>query len=145
MGPDADLDQTRRAEGTHCSIDCEGREPFPISSTNVQPSELSMNLKTRLIFAAFASTLAVAAAHAADGAAIATNNQCMACHSLDKKLLGPSFKEIAAKYKSDTSASDQLVASVKNGSKGKWGPMAMPPNRLSDEDAHTVVAWILTQ
>jgi cytochrome c len=105
-----------------------------------------MNLKTNFFFAALASLLAMPAVHAADGPEVAKSNQCLACHSIDKKLVGPSFKDIAAKYKSDTSAPDQLVASVKNGSKGKWGAMAMPPNsRLSDEDAHTVIAWILTQ
>ena len=105
-----------------------------------------MNLKSQLVFAALVSPIAMTAVHAADGPAIAAANQCTACHAVDKKLIGPSLKDIAAKYKSDAAAPDQLVASIKNGSKGKWGAMAMPANsRISDDDAHAVVAWILTQ
>lgn len=90
--------------------------------------------------------LAAPAVQANDAAALAQKGGCMACHSLDKKLLGPSFKDIAAKYKGkDAEAS--LVKKVKDGTVGTWGQIPMPPNgaKLSDAEYKTVVSWILAQ
>ena len=69
---------------------------------------------------------------------------CIACHSTDKKILGPAFKDVSVKYKDKNAAADVLNR-VKNGSSGVWGPMPMPPNagKLTDEEFKSVVDWIL--
>ena len=83
---------------------------------------------------------------AADGAALARLKQCLSCHAVDKKLVGPAFTEVSAKYRGDPAAVDTLVASIKSGSKGKWGGMAMPSNPgISDADLQALAAWVLTQ
>lgn len=70
---------------------------------------------------------------------------CLGCHSVDKKVLGPSLNLVAAKYSGDSTAEAQLIHKVKVGSKGVWGPMPMPshPN-INDADIATVVKWILS-
>lgn len=71
---------------------------------------------------------------------------CNQCHAKDKKLLAPSYKDMAAKYKGDATAPEKLAERVRNGSKGVWGPAPMPPTDpavLNDRDLKTVVAWIL--
>ena len=85
------------------------------------------------------------AAYAVDGAAataLAQRSACMACHAVERKMVGPSYKDIAAKYKGTDAA--KLAASIKAGGAGKWGPIPMPaqPN-LKDEDAKILAAWIL--
>lgn len=97
---------------------------------------------------ALAGLLALAAAPAAanDPQTVARNNQCMSCHKVDTKTLGPSFKEVAAKYKGDPHALSRLTEMVRAGGKGVWGVVPMPPNKsMSDEDLTTVVSWILAQ
>ncbi len=75
---------------------------------------------------------------------IASKNSCMGCHAIDKKVVGPSYKDIAAKYKGQPDAVDKLVKKVKVGGGGVWGAVPMPGNnRISDADAKTVVQWIL--
>ncbi|MEN8213554.1 MAG: c-type cytochrome [Pseudomonadota bacterium] len=77
---------------------------------------------------------------------MATSSGCMACHQLDVKLIGPAYKEVAAKYGSDPAALDSLVAKVKSGGTGVWGEIPMPPNlHVSDADIKTIVTWVLTQ
>jgi len=77
---------------------------------------------------------------------LAQSSGCMTCHGVDKKVIGPSYKEIAAKYRSDKGAGAALVTKVKAGGKGVWGDMPMPPNaHLKDEDIKTLVVWILAQ
>ncbi|GAB3492355.1 c-type cytochrome [Curvibacter fontanus] len=76
--------------------------------------------------------------------ALATSKNCMACHAVDKKLVGPSFKDIAKKY--DKSASDKLAEKVIKGGSGAWGPVPMPANpQVSADESKKLVAWILTQ
>lgn len=76
--------------------------------------------------------------------ALATYKNCMACHAVDKKLVGPSFKDIAKKY--DKSASDKLAEKVIKGGSGAWGPVPMPANpQVSADESKKLVAWILTQ
>lgn len=78
--------------------------------------------------------------------ALATSKNCMACHAVDKKLVGPAFKDIAAKYKGDKSAVDKLAAKVIKGGAGAWGPVPMPANpQVNDAEAHKLVAWVLSQ
>ena len=70
----------------------------------------------------------------------------MSCHTVDKKLVGPGYKEVAAKYKGDKTAEAKLVEKVKKGGAGVWGPIPMPANaQVSDADVKTLVKWILTQ
>ena len=92
-----------------------------------------------------AMTLAVAAPAFADQA-LATSKNCMACHSVDKKLVGPSFKDIAAKFAGQAGAADKLAGKVVKGGSGVWGPVPMPANaQVNDADAKKLVDWILAQ
>ena len=104
-------------------------------------------MKALLLAIVAASTMLVAAqANAADASALAQKSGCLACHSIDKKVLGPAYKEVAAKYKGDKSAEAKLVAKVKAGGSGVWGPMPMPPMgaQVKEADITTIVQWILS-
>jgi cytochrome c len=72
-------------------------------------------------------------------------HNCQACHAVDKKLVGPAFKDIAKKYATDSSAPEKLARKIKTGGAGVWGPIPMPPNNVSDADLNKLVAWILEQ
>ena len=75
---------------------------------------------------------------------LAKKNNCLACHAIDKKLVGPSYKDVAAKYKGNAKAEAMLVAKVKAGGVGTWGQVPMPPNAaVKDADIATLVKWIL--
>ena len=98
---------------------------------------------------AVSTLLAAAPAHAAlDNAAaeaMMKKDGCAACHSIDKKIVGPAYVEVAAKYKGDKDAVAKLTKKVKDGSTGVWGPIPMPPNAaVSQADATELVTWILT-
>ena len=99
--------------------------------------------------AAAAAVLVSGYANAADDAAmtaLATKSACMRCHGMDKKIVGPGYKEVAAKYKGDKGAEAKLVAKVKAGGKGVWGEIPMPPNAaVKDQDIKALVNWILTR
>ena len=77
--------------------------------------------------------------------ALAKAKNCMSCHAIDKKLVGPSYKEVAAKYKADKAAPAALAAKVKAGGKGVWGQIPMPPNNVTPEEAKKLATWVLTQ
>jgi cytochrome c len=98
-------------------------------------------------FITVALCLAAAPALAADEQRLAQESGCMTCHALDKKLIGPAYQAVAAKYKDDPSAEGLLVRKVKEGGAGIWGQVAMPPNspRVSDTDIRTLIKWILAQ
>ena len=81
---------------------------------------------------------------ATDGAALATKYNCIACHAADKKIVGPSYKEVAAKYAGDSGALAKLEQKVKSGGSGVWGAIPMPPNNVPDADLKVLVAWILS-
>ena len=84
------------------------------------------------------------AADGSDGAAIARSNACMGCHAVDRKLVGPSFKDIAAKYKGDAGAQAKLEKKVRDGGAGVWGAIPMPSHPgMSAGDIRDVVAWVL--
>jgi cytochrome c len=105
-----------------------------------------MKIIVTLLAAAAAATLA-AGAHAADakaGEALAKASGCFACHTVDKKLVGPSYMEIADRYRKDKGAEASLIQKVKAGGKGLWGDIPMPPNaHVKDADIKTMVQWIL--
>ena len=87
---------------------------------------------------------ALAAAPALANEALAQKSGCMACHAVDKKIVGPAYKEVAAKYKGDAKAEAMLVDKVKKGGVGTWGQIPMPPNAaVKDEDIKTLVKWVL--
>ncbi|MTD33095.1 c-type cytochrome [Paludibacterium denitrificans] len=76
---------------------------------------------------------------------LAQKNNCLSCHSVDKKVVGPAYKDVAKKYKGRAGAEAKLVAKVKAGGSGVWGPVPMPPNtQVKDADVKTLVKWILS-
>jgi cytochrome c len=94
--------------------------------------------------AALVGLVLAGAAHANEKLAQASG--CTVCHGIDKKVIGPSYKDIAAKYAKEKGAEASLVKKVKAGGKGVWGEVPMPPNpHVKDEDIQTLVKWILTQ
>ena len=98
----------------------------------------------KLAFVAFAATVLLAGPALASKD-LAQKHACLACHAVDKKIVGPSYQEVANKYKGQKDAAAVLTASIKNGGAGKWGPMAMPPQAtLSDVDAKALATWILS-
>lgn len=79
-------------------------------------------------------------------AELAKAKNCMACHAVDKKLVGPAYKDVAAKYAGQADAAAMLATKVQKGGVGAWGQIPMPPNpQVNDADAKTLVAWILSQ
>jgi len=100
----------------------------------------------KIAAAAFAAAglLAAGAVHAAAVEDLLKKSGCTACHSNDKKVVGPSYMEVAAKYKGDAGAAAKLATKVKAGGSGVWGQVPMPPNpTVSDADLKTMVAYIL--
>lgn len=103
-------------------------------------------MKTRhALAAAFAAACLATAAQAADETALAQKSGCLACHAVDKKVVGPSYKEVANKYRGDKAAEAKLDKKVKEGGVGVWGQIPMPPNaQVSDADIKKLVAWVLS-
>ena len=93
--------------------------------------------------------LLLAAAHAAPAYAqadLAQKKNCMACHAVDKKLVGPAYKDVAAKYAGQSDAEDKLAQKVIKGGTGVWGQIPMPPNpQVSEAEAKQLVKWVLSQ
>ena len=88
--------------------------------------------------------VAVASPALADEA-LAKKYACTACHAIDKKLVGPAYKDVAAKYKGDAKAEEKLAAKVKKGGSGVFGPVPMPPNpNVPDADIAKLVKWVLS-
>ncbi len=106
---------------------------------------MTPTIPLRALALVLASTLAAAAGASEE---ISRKAGCAICHAVDRKGIGPSYQEIAAKYKGDAKAAGLLAQRVRKGSSGVWGqvPMAAtPPDRLSDADLNAVVAWILAR
>ena len=77
--------------------------------------------------------------------ALAKAKNCMTCHTVDKKIVGPAYKDIAAKRAGDKGAEAALTAKIKNGSQGEWGQVPMPANNVTDAEAATLARWVLSQ
>ena len=91
-----------------------------------------------------AGLLVVVSALAADMPAVAKKNNCVACHAIDKKLVGPAWADVAKKYKGDAGAAAHLDDKIAKGGKGVWGPMPMPPNpKMTAEERKEVIDFIL--
>lgn len=90
--------------------------------------------------------LAIAAAPAFANQQLAQQKNCMACHAIDKKVVGPSYKDVAAKYAGQKDAVDKLTQKVLKGGSGTWGAVPMPANpQVSEAEAKTLVQWVLQQ
>ncbi len=100
-------------------------------------------MKQILVAVAAVAALASNAAFASEQ--LAKENNCLACHSVDAKLVGPGFKEVAAKYKGDKSAEAKLATKIQKGGSGSWGQIPMPANpQVDDNEAKALVKWILS-
>jgi cytochrome c len=102
----------------------------------------------KLIVSAFIAAGVLASAPAMANLDLAKKSNCMACHTVDKKLVGPAYVDVAAKYKGDANAAKMLAAKVKAGSKpgvpGVWGPIPMPANpAVTDANMEILIKWIL--
>ncbi|MFI5446565.1 c-type cytochrome [Polaromonas sp. UC242_47] len=98
-----------------------------------------------LAIATLAAGVAVSTPALAD-LQLATAKNCMACHAVATKLVGPSFKDVAAKYAGQKDAADKLSAKIIKGGSGVWGPVPMPANaQVNPDEAKKLAAWILTQ
>jgi cytochrome c551/c552 len=80
-----------------------------------------------------------------DATELLAKYNCQACHALDKQLVGPAFKDVAAKYAGETEAHRVLKQKIKSGGSGAWGTTPMPPNNVPDADLEMLVSWILAQ
>ena len=97
----------------------------------------------RALFALLVITT-VAAPALADQA-LATAKNCMACHAVDKKLVGPAYKEVATKYAGQKDAADKLAVKIVKGGAGVWGPVPMPANpQVTEAEAKQLAAWVLS-
>jgi len=104
-------------------------------------------MKKLLMTTAVAVSLGLAlSAQAQDAAKLAQDKACLACHQIDKKLVGPSYKEIAKKYASDKTAEGALAKKIRAGGVGVWGQVPMPPNAgVNEKEALILAKWILSQ
>jgi len=99
----------------------------------------------KIVAAALAAALVLPAGAALASADLAKAKNCMACHAMDKKLVGPAYKEVAAKYGSDKDAASKLAKKIREGGTGAWGQVPMPANpQVSEADALTLAKWVLT-
>lgn len=104
-------------------------------------------MKTLFLAPVIAAAMACSTgALAQDAAKLAQDKACLACHTVDKRLVGPAYKEIAAKYRADKGAEARLVKKVREGGVGAWGQIPMPPNAsVNEKEAAILVKWVLSQ
>ncbi|GAC1425535.1 MAG: cytochrome C-551 [Burkholderiaceae bacterium] len=89
---------------------------------------------------------ATAGTEVADATALLNANGCLACHGIDKKIVGPGYHDVAAKYRGDANALSTLEASIRNGGVGKWGQVPMPPfTQLKPEELRMLAEFVLKQ
>ncbi len=104
-------------------------------------------MKKLMMIAAAAGLVLASSAHAVDAEkakALAQSKNCLACHAIDKKLVGPAYTEVSKKYKGNKDAEDMLIKKVINGGGGVWGTIPMPPNPVKQDEAKLLVEWILS-
>ena len=97
-----------------------------------------------LVALGFGLSFQAQAVDAEKAQALAQAKNCLACHKIDIKIVGPSYKQVAAKYKGDASAVDSLAQKVIKGTIGTWGNIPMPPNPVTADEAKLLVQWILS-
>ena len=93
---------------------------------------------------ALTAALSLQPALAQDGPTLFKSKPCAACHSIDAKVVGPALKEVAAKNAGVAGAQETLAKHIKEGTQGNWGPMPMPANPVTEEEAKILAAWVLT-
>ena len=107
-----------------------------------------MNLVKKMVLVSAVGVLSATslpALAAAEGEALLSKYDCLACHRVDMKIVGPAYKDVAAKYKGDATAPEKLLAKVKAGGMGNWGQIPMSPHpTASDDDLKKIIAWILS-
>ena len=102
-------------------------------------------MKTLISYLFISAGLLAATGNALAQEALAKKYNCLACHAVYKKLIGPSYKDVAKKYKGDGGAEAKLIGKVKGGSSGTWGQVPMPPNAsVPDADVKALVKWVLS-
>jgi len=111
---------------------------------SINPNKRSERMKAVYVAMMAAAGIAMAGQVQADEA-LAKAKNCLACHAVDKKLVGPAYKDVAAKYKGDKGAAATLAAKIKAGGKGVWGEIPMPPNNVTDDEAKKLATWVLSQ
>jgi cytochrome c len=103
-------------------------------------------MKQTLISCALSVSALLSVTPAFADLALATSKNCMACHAVDKKVVGPSYKDVAAKYKGDKTAADKLATKIIKGGSGAWGAIPMPANpQVNEADAKKLATWVLSQ
>lgn len=106
-----------------------------------------MSMKFQHVVLAASALLAATGAYAVDAAAakaLAAKNACLSCHAADKKLVGPSYKDVAAKHKGQADAAAKVAARIKSGGSGMYGPVPMPPQpNLKDDELKLLAEWVL--
>ena len=123
--------------GTHGNLAEQQRSVGPARGAHTTaPSNIVAN-------AAMVANVAEVKSPAISAFELARKSNCLACHQVDKKSIGPSLQAVAQKYKTDTNAESKLAEKVKNGGGGVWGAIPMPPNSIPAEDVHALVKWIL--
>ncbi|WP_210639084.1 MULTISPECIES: c-type cytochrome [unclassified Pseudomonas] len=101
-------------------------------------------MKPILIALALTAVSSLQPALAQDGPTLFKSKPCAACHSIDTKVVGPALKDVAAKNAGVAGAQELLAKHIKEGTQGNWGPMPMPANPVTEEEAKTLAAWVLT-
>ena len=97
-----------------------------------------------LALLASAAALSLQPALAQDGAGLFNSKPCVGCHMIDSKMVGPALKDVAAKNAGVKDAATTLASHIKNGTQGNWGPVPMPPNQVTDDEAKVLADWVLT-
>ena len=120
------------------------RAILPTSSAVLKPVVMKSRLPLVLLFGCVSAT-SVYAEDSTELKELLQASGCLSCHSVEEKIVGPAFKSVAAKYANDPDAIGTLSQSIKNGSRGKWGRMAMPPHStLTNAELASLAGWVMT-
>jgi cytochrome c len=118
-------------------MDC---KPDALAQPDSSHPKLKDTMKTLIV----ALLAAAAVSPALASADLAKQKNCMACHATDKKLVGPAYKDVAAKYAGQKDAAAKLAEKIQKGSTGVWGQVPMPANPVTPDEAKKLAAWVLT-
>ncbi len=132
------------ARNSHGNLAEQNRVVGPARGVDTTRPPMRQPLDPEAAAALAASATRAAAPHGGKPAELARDANCLACHALGTKTVGPSFRDVGAKYRGRPGAPELLVGRVKNGSRGVWGEIPMPPNStIADDDIRVIVKWIL--
>ena len=119
-------------------VKASGFDPDIVGSNPTAPANI---LETKMRLATALLTLAFAATPAWASEAMLKEKGCLACHKTEAKLIGPSYKDVANKY--SVGDTNKLATKIKDGGKGVWGAIPMPPNKVTEQEAQELATWIL--